>query len=88
VSASGFGLGVDSAQAFTATSIPVKGIRVTGGFSGAKGVQMPRATTYFALYGIPDPKKARVIIGNRQLESKESPILRRIEGLLKDKNEK
>jgi hypothetical protein len=88
VSGSGFGLGVDSAQAFTATSIPVKGIRVTGGFSGAKGVQMPRAATYFALYGIPDPKKARVIIGNRQLESKESPILRRIEGLLKDKNEK
>jgi len=87
ISASGFGLGVDSAQAFTATSVPVKGIKVIGGFSGAKGVQMPRAATYFALYGIPDPKKARVIIGNRQLESKESPILRRIESLLKDKNE-
>jgi membrane protein YdbS with pleckstrin-like domain len=85
ITASGFGLGADSAQALIAATVPMKETKVTGGFLGGKSVQMPRAATYFSLYGIPDPKKARVIIGNRQLETKESPILRRIEGLLEDK---
>jgi hypothetical protein len=88
VSASGFGLGADSAQAFAAAGASVKKGMVGGGFGGGKSVQRPRAATYFSLHGISDPKKIRIIIGNRQLETKEAPILRRIEGLLKDKTSK
>jgi len=87
VSSLGFGFSANSAQAFTATTVPVKKIEGTDGFSLGKNVQMSRAASYFQLIGIPDPKKARIIIGNRQLEAKESPILRRTESLLKN-NEK
>ena len=83
ISASGFGLGEDSAQAFAAAALPLKGATVGGGFAGGKSTQRPRAATYFSLYGIPDPRNVRIIIGNRQLETKEAPILRRIEDLLK-----
>ncbi|MCW4020371.1 MAG: PH domain-containing protein [Candidatus Bathyarchaeota archaeon] len=84
ISASGFGLGADSAQTFAGAAVPVKKTMVGGGFAGGKSVQRPRAATYFSLYGIPDPRTIRVIIGNRQLETKEAPILRRIEDLLKE----
>jgi len=88
ISASGFGLGADSAQAFAAAALPIKKGMIGGGFGGGKSVQRPRAATYFSLYGIPDPRKIRIIIGNRQLETKEAPILRRIEDLLKKKEPK
>ena len=85
ISGSGFGLGSDSAYAFAGAATPIGKGTVGGGFGGGKSVQRPRAATYFSLYGISDPKKIRIIIGNRQLETKEAPILRRIEGLLREK---
>jgi len=85
ISGSGFGLGSDSAYAFGGATAPVGKGTVGGGFGGGKSVQRPRAATYFSLYGISDPKKMRIIIGNRQLETKEAPILRRIEDLLREK---
>jgi len=44
-----------------------------------------RAATYFSLYGIPKPGRARSLIVSRQLQAREAPILRRIEELLKEK---
>jgi hypothetical protein len=88
ISASGFGLGADSAQAFTAAGVSIKKGMFSGGFGGGKSVLRPRAATYFSLHGISNPKKIRIIIGNRQLGTKEAPILRRIEGLLKDETTK
>jgi membrane protein YdbS with pleckstrin-like domain len=85
ISGSGFGLGSDSAQAFTGAAASLKGATVGGGFAGGKSVQTPRAATYFSLHGVSDPKKIRIIIGNRQLETKEAPILRRIEDLLRER---
>jgi hypothetical protein len=84
ISASGFGLGEDSAHAFAGTAVSIKGSTVGGGFAGGKGVQRPRAATYFSLFGVRDPKTVRIIIGNRQLETKEAPVLRRIEDLLRN----
>jgi hypothetical protein len=88
ITASGFGLGEDSAYAFAGAPVPLKGATVGGGFAGGKGVQRPRAATYFSLFGVPDPKTVRIMIGNRQLETKEAPVLRRIEDLLKDQGKK
>ena len=85
ISGSGFGLGSDSAYAFGGATTPIGKGTVGGGFGGGKSVQRPRAATYFSLFGISDPKKIRIIIGNRQLETKEAPVLRRIEGLLREK---
>ncbi len=84
VSSSGFGLGEDSAQAFIASTTSFKKHRIGGGFSGGRSVQRPRAATYFSLHGIPNPKRIRIVIGNRQLEAKEAPVLRRIENALKE----
>ncbi len=88
ISASGFGLGEDSASAFAGAAVPVKKGMIGGGFSGGKSVQRPRAATYFSLYGVPDPRRIRIIVGNRQQEAREAPILRRIENILKEKQEK
>jgi len=88
ISASSFGLGEDSASAFAAAAVPVKKGFFGAFFGGGKSAQRPRAATYFSLYGIPNPRKIRIIIGNRQLETQEAPILRRIENLLKEGGEK
>jgi len=87
VSESGFGLGEDAALASVGAAVPVKKGFLGIGFGGKKGVNRPRAATYFSLYGVPNPRKIRGIIGERQLETKEAPILRRIEQLLKEKRE-
>ena len=87
ISASGFGIGEDSASASAFAAAPVKKGFLGISFGGGKSVQRPRAATYFSLYGIPDPRKIRIIIGNHQLEAKEAPILRRIEDLLREKKE-
>lgn len=85
ISASGLGIGEDSASASAFAAAPVKKSFLGISFGGGKSVQRPRAATYLSLYGIPNPRKIRVLIGNRQLETREAPILRRIENLLREK---
>jgi len=87
VSESGFGLGEDAALASVSAAAPVKKGFLGISFGGKKGVSRPRAATYFSLYGVTNPKKIRGIIGERQLETKEAPILKRIEDLLRKEKE-
>lgn len=87
LSASGFGMGQDSATASTFAATSVKKNILGISFGGGRSVQRPRAATYFSLYGVPNPRRIRVMIVNRQLEAQEAPILRRIEGILKEKPE-
>ncbi|MEM2559268.1 MAG: PH domain-containing protein [Candidatus Bathyarchaeia archaeon] len=82
VSESGFGLGEDASLAAISAGTAVKGGSVGVTFGGKRGVSRPRAATYFSLYGVPDPKRVRGMIGSKVLEMKEAPILRRIEDLL------
>lgn len=88
ISASGFGMGQDSATASTFAAASIKKGILGVSFGGGRGVQRPRAATYFSLYGVPDPRGVRIVIGNRRLEAQEAPILRRIEGILKEKAER
>ncbi|MEM1581875.1 MAG: PH domain-containing protein [Candidatus Bathyarchaeia archaeon] len=87
VSESSLGLGEDAALVSTSAAAPVKKGVLGISFGGKKSVSRPRAATYFSLYGVPNPKKVRGIIGNRQLETKEAPILRRIEDELNEEKE-
>ncbi len=87
VSESGFGLGEDAALVAASAAAPVKKGFLGISFGGKRGVNRPRAATYFSLHGVPNPKKIRGIIGERQLEAKEAPILRRIEDLLRKESE-
>ncbi|KYH42400.1 MAG: putative membrane protein [Candidatus Bathyarchaeota archaeon B26-1] len=57
------------------------------GVGGGKSFQKPRTATYFSLYGISNLKKARAIISLKRLESREAPILMRIEKLLEGTRE-
>ena len=86
ISASSFGLGEDAALAAVSagTSSPKKGFLGIS-FGGKRGVNRPRAATYFSLYGVSNPKKIHLIIANKMIEMKEAPILRRIERLLEEK---
>jgi len=85
VSESGFGLGEDAALASLSAAAPIGKKGVMGvSVGGKRGVSRPRAATYFSLYGVPNPRRIRGIIGERQLEFKEAPILRRIEDLLRE----
>lgn len=86
ISASGFGLGEDAALA-TASSGAISPKRGFLGisFGGKRGVNRPRAATYFSLHGVSKPKKIHSIITNKMLEMKEAPILKEIEKLLKEK---
>lgn len=87
ISASGFGMGQDSATASTFVATSVKKGMLGIGFGGERGVQRPRASTYFSLYGVPNPSRLRIVIVNHQLEVQEAPILKRIERILKEKPE-
>lgn len=84
ISASSFGLGEDAALASVSAAAPVRKSFLGISFGGKKGVNRPRAATYFSLYGVPKPREIHAIIANRQLETKEAPILKRIEGILKE----
>lgn len=83
VTESGFGLGENASLAYMSATLG-RGSGINIGLGGKKGVNRPRAATYFSLYGVSKPRKVRAIIVNRQLETKEAPILRRIEDLLKE----
>ncbi|MBS7641140.1 MAG: PH domain-containing protein [Candidatus Bathyarchaeia archaeon] len=88
VSESGFGLGEDASLATASAGTIAKGGSIGITVGGKRSVSRPRAATYFSLYGVPDPRRIRGIIGSKMLEMKEAPILRRIEGLLREEREK
>jgi len=88
ISESNLGLGENAALASVSVAAPIKKGFLGISFSGKKGVSMPRAATYLSLYGIPNPRKICGIIGERQLEMKETPTLKRIENLLRKGKEK
>ncbi len=84
ISASSFGLGEDAASASVYAAAPVRRSFLGISFGGKRGVNRPRASTYFSLHGVPKPREIHVLIANRQIETKEAPILKRIEGILKE----
>lgn len=45
---------------------------------------MPRAATYYELYGIHDPERVHATISDQIHSYSEAPILKRIEGLIRD----
>jgi len=85
ITASGFGTGEEMAMAGIHAASTKGGGMIGVGAGGGRGVQRPRAATYFSLYGIPKPRRVRGLIVSRQLQAREAPILRRIEELLKEK---
>jgi len=87
ISASSFGLGEDAALASVSAAAQDRKRFLGISFGGKRGVNRPRAATYFSLYGIPKPREIHAIIANRQLETKEAPILKRIEDILKEEKE-
>ncbi|MEM1550984.1 MAG: PH domain-containing protein [Candidatus Bathyarchaeia archaeon] len=88
ISESGFGLGEDASLAAISAEAAAKRGSLGVIFSGKRSVNRPKASSYFSLYGIPDPKRMRGIIGSKMLEMKETPILRRIEDLLREERRK
>lgn len=84
ISASSFGLGEDAALASVSAAAPVRRSFLGISFGGKKGVNRPRAATYFSLYGVPKPKEIHAIITNRQVETKEAPVLKGIERILNE----
>lgn len=87
ISESGLGLGEDAALALISAAAPVKKGFLGISSGGKKGTSRPRTATYFSLYGVSNPRKVRGMIGERQLETKEASILRRIEDLLRKEKE-
>lgn len=85
VSESGLGLGGDmSAAAAGAAVKTIRNITLAGAVLGGREIQMPRAATYYELYGIHDPAKIHAIISDQIHSYTQAPILKRIEGLLRD----
>ena len=85
VSESGLGLGADMSGAAAGASIKtIKNITLAGAVLGGREIQMPRAATYYELYGIHDPEKIHAVISDQIHSYSQAPILKRIEGLLKD----
>ena len=85
VSEAGLGLGGDMSGAAVGASVKtIKNITLAGAVLGGREIQMPRAATYYELYGIHNPKEIHAIISEQIHSYTEAPILKRIEGLLKD----
>ena len=85
VSESGLGLGGDmSGAAAGAAVMTIRNITLAGAVLGGREIQMPRAATYYELYGIHDPATIHAIISDQIHSYTQAPILKRIEGLLKD----
>ncbi|MEM2369381.1 MAG: PH domain-containing protein [Candidatus Bathyarchaeia archaeon] len=83
ITESGFGLGEDASLAAISIGATIKGKLAGASVGGKRSANRPRVATYFSLYGVPDPRKVRGIIGSKMLEMKETPVLRRIEDLLR-----
>ena len=85
VSESGLGLGADMSGAAAGAAVKtIKNITLAGAVFGGREIQIPRAATYYELYGIHDPEKIHAVISDQIHSYSQAPILKRIEGLLKD----
>ncbi len=62
----------------------IKNITLAGAVLGGREIQMPRAATYYELYGIHNPERIHAVISDQIHSYSQAPILKRIEGLLKD----
>ncbi len=85
VSESGLGLGADMSGAAVGAAVKtIKNITLAGAVLGGRDIQMPRAATYYELYGIHNPEKVHAGISDNIHSYSQAPILLRIEGLLEN----
>ena len=85
ISESGLGLGGDMSGAAAGAAVKtIKNITLAGAVLGGREIQVPRAATYYELYGIHNPTKIHAIISDQIHSYTQAPILKRIEGLLRD----
>ena len=87
VSESGLGLGGDMSGAAAGAAVKtIKNITLAGAVFGGRQIQMPRAATYYELYGIHNPEKVHATISDQIHSYSQAPILKRIEDVLKDQS--
>jgi Bacterial PH domain len=85
ISESGLGLGGDISGAAAGASVKtIKNITLAGAVFGGREIQMPRAATYYELYGIHRPERVHATISDQIHSYSQAPVLKRIEGLLRD----
>ena len=87
VSESGLGLGGDMSGAAAGAAVKtIKNIALAGAVFGGRQIQMPRAATYYELYGIHNPEKVHATISDQIHSYSQAPILKRIEDVLRDQS--
>ncbi len=82
VSQAGLGTGQDIAGAGVGLAGTKRPVTVGAGVFGAKGTTMPRAATYYSLYGVPKVKEVHTLISDLIESYSEAPILNKIEKLM------
>jgi len=82
VSQAGLGTGQDLAGAAVGLAGSKRPVAVGAGVFGAKGTTMPRAATYYSLYGVPKVKEVHTLISDLIESYSEAPILNKIEKLM------
>ena len=82
VSQAGLGTGQDLAGAGVGLAGSRRPVTVGAGVFGAKGTTMPRAATYYSLYGVPKVKEVHTLISDLIQSYSEAPILNKIEKLM------
>jgi Bacterial PH domain len=82
VSQAGLGTGQDIAGAGVGLAGTKKPLTAGAGIFGAKGTTMPRAATYYSLYGVPKVKEVHTLISDLIESYSEAPILNKIEKLM------
>jgi len=82
VSQAGLGTGQDLAGAGVGLAGSKRPVTVGAGIFGAKGTTMPRAATYYSLYGVPKVKEVHTLISDLIQSYSEAPILNKIEKLM------
>jgi PH (Pleckstrin Homology) domain-containing protein len=84
VSESGLGLGGDISGVAAGGTVKIRNLTVGGAVIGGREVNVPRAATYYELYGVHDPERVHGEISDHIYSFSEAPILKRIEGLLQE----
>src|SRR5207245_10954931 len=74
VSQAGLGTGQDLAGAGVGLAGSRRPVTVGAGVFGAKGTTMPRAATYYSLYGVPKVKEVHTLISDVIQSYSEAPI--------------
>jgi Bacterial PH domain len=82
VSQAGLGTGQDIAGAGVGLAGTKRPVTVGAGVFGAKGTTMPRAATYYSLYGVPKVREVHTLISDLIESYSEAPILNKIEKLM------